>query len=164
MLKRTTRSSKQIENKTKDDGLTLRPSEDKNWTSTMTCAVIPEDDLHLVLSQSQNDPEPLVAHSDLLSEELLHIASTTASLRSDFTNVEPMVSRNSAAADVENRLVAIKNRLNNIMTNMGNINYENTVIIKKLPDNKFDEFDTNALIVVGLCEDMLTKRGERSVT
>ena len=65
---------------------------------------------------------------------------------------------------LKNRLVAIKNRLNNIMTNMGNINYEKTVIIKKLPDNKSDEFDTNALIVVGLCEDMLTKRGERSVT
>ena len=248
MLKRTTRSSKQTENKTKDDGLTLHPSEDKNGTSTMTCAVLPEDDLHLVLSQSQNDPEPLVAHSDVSSEELLHISSTTASLRSDFTNVEAMVSRNSATAleqhhelimvlrgistnmnqitdrleymeknmivmnrkvlqnasditeakldintlsntvktlqnnkpqisvDVEHRLVAIENRLNNIkdttspsdsslnvmMTNMGNINYKNTVIIKNLPDNKSDEFDTNALIGVGLCEDVLTKRVERS--
>ena len=98
MSKRATRSSKQTENKTKDDGLTLHPSEDKNGTSTMTCAVLPEDDLHLVLSQSQNNQEPLVAHSDVSSEELLHISTTTDSLRSDLTNVEAMVSRNSAAA------------------------------------------------------------------
>ena len=31
-----------------------------------------------------------------------------------------------------------------------------------MPDNKSDEFDTNALIHVGLCEDVLTKRVERS--
>ena len=78
--------------------IALRPSEDKNETSIMTCAVIPEDDLHLLLSQSQNDPEPLVAHSDVSSEELLHISLTTASLRSDVINVEAMVSRNRAAA------------------------------------------------------------------
>ena len=52
--------------------------------------------------------------------------------------------------------------LNVMMTNMGNINYENTVIIKKLPDNKSDEFDTNALIGLGICEDVLTKRVARS--
>ena len=31
-----------------------------------------------------------------------------------------------------------------------------------MPDNKSDESDTNALIGVGLCEDVLTKRVERS--
>ena len=31
-----------------------------------------------------------------------------------------------------------------------------------MPDNKSDEFDTNALIGVGLCEDVLTKQVERS--
>ena len=86
-------------------------------------------------------------------------------------NNKPQIS-----VDVEHRLVAIENRLNNIkdntspsdsslnvmMTNMGNINYKNTVIIKNLPDYKSDEFDTNALIGVGLCEDVLTKRVERS--
>ena len=259
-----------MENKTTDDGLTLYPSQDKKGTSPMICEVLPEDDLHLVLSQSQKEPEAspeaglgtssergqitpsgsqpetLVALSDVTSEELLHISSTTATLRSDFTNVEAMLSRNNAAAlehhhelinvmrgistnmnqltdrleyieknmivmnrkvlknasditeakldintlnntvktlqnnqprisvDVENRLVAIENRLNiikdnalpsdgslNIMTYMDNIQYENTVIIKNLPDKKSDEFDTNALIGVGLCEDVLTKRVER---
>ena len=119
MLKRTTRSFKQTENKTKDEGLTLRPSEDKNWTSTMTCAVLPEDDLHLVLSQSQNDPEPLVGRSDLSSEELLHISSTTASLRSDFTNVEAMVSRNRATALEQHH--ELRMVLRGISTNMNQI-------------------------------------------
>ena len=84
-------------------------------------------------------------------------------------NNQPLIS-----VDVDNRLVAIENRLNiikdnalpsdsnlNIMTYMDNIQYENTVIIKNLPDTKSDEYDTNALIRVGLCEDVLTKRVER---
>ena len=74
----------------------MYPSQDKKGTSPMICVVLPEDDLHLVLSQSQKEPEAsseagvettsewgqitpsgsqpetLVAHSDVTSEELLH--------------------------------------------------------------------------------------------
>ena len=48
------------------------------------------------------------------------------------------------------------------MTYMDNIQYENTGIIQNLPDKKSDKFDTNSLISVGLCEDVQTKRVERS--
>ena len=91
-----------MENKTTEDGLTLYPSQDKKGTSSMICEILPEDDLHLVLTQSQKEPEAspeagletssergqitpsgfqpetLVEHSDVTSEELLHISSTTA--------------------------------------------------------------------------------------
>ena len=39
------------------------------------------------ITPSGSQPETLVAHSDVTSEELLHISSTTATLRSNFTNV-----------------------------------------------------------------------------
>ena len=140
LSKRTTRSSKQMNNKTTDDGFTL--SQDKKETFPMICEVLPEDDLYLVLSQSQKEseaspesgvetssdtgqiassrsqPETMVAHSDVTSEELLHISSTTATLRSDFTHVEAMLSRNKAAA-LEHHHELI-NVMQIISTNMNN--------------------------------------------
>ena len=143
MSKRTTRSSKQMENKTTNECFTLCPSQAKKGTSPLICEVLPEDVHHLVLSQSQKEPEAspesgvetsldrghiassgsqtetMVVQSDVTSEELLRISSITGTLRSDFTNVEAMLSRNKAAAlEHHHELISVMQSISTIINQL----------------------------------------------